>query len=512
MMKKRIAVCAIIGTLCVLVLFMCSKKKNPVPENSKELLYLLSDNYALRQLNKNMNDTEFAQELRRRTGINVRFAHPAHDDMKSELMKRLASSNMPDIIEMSWEESGGPEKALEDEIIIPLNEVIKKYSPSFQKYIDENPENIKSFMTDSGVFYAYPFIREEEYQKKYQGPVLRGDWLDELGLAVPETVDEWEKVLREFKNKKGADAPAALKYADFAKGMISGAYGVSTGYFNDNGVIRFGPYEEGFRAFLEKMAAWYSEGLIDKSFMSMTTESAEEKLISGNSGAAFMIIGSGIGKLEQSRDRQSPKLTAAQYPVLKKGDELKFGAYDNGQCNAAISSSCRDVPLAARFLDYGYSREGMLTYNFGIENVSYVIEDGKPKYTALITDNPDYIMQIIMSNYIRGNYNGPFIQIGDYLDQYFVSSVQKRASELWTKVESEKTAMPRITYTGEEKEDMIKYDEIERYANDMIKKMIAGIRPVSEFDDFRKELESMGLKQAISIKQKAYERYLKRGE
>ena len=121
-------------------------------------------------------------------------------------------------------------------------------------------------------------------------------------------------------------------------------------------------------------------------------------------------------------------------------------------------------------------------------------------------------MQIIMSNYIRGNYNGPFIQIGDYLDQYFVSSVQKHASELWTKVESEKTAMPRITYTGEEKEDMIKYDEIERYANDMIKKMIAGIRPVSEFDDFRKELESMGLKQAISIKQKAYERYLKRGE
>ena len=91
-MKKRIVVCTIIAALCVCVLFMCSKKKHSIPENSTELLYLLSDNYALQQLNKNMNDTELAEELRRKTGINVRFAHPAYGDMKSELMMRLASS------------------------------------------------------------------------------------------------------------------------------------------------------------------------------------------------------------------------------------------------------------------------------------------------------------------------------------------------------------------------------------------------------------------------------------
>ena len=43
-----------------------------------------------------------------------------------------------------------------------------------------------------------------------QGGIIRKDWLDELGLAVPETLDEWHTVLTAFKEKKGAEAPAVL--------------------------------------------------------------------------------------------------------------------------------------------------------------------------------------------------------------------------------------------------------------------------------------------------------------
>lgn len=508
-MKKWLTV----GLITVsLLLSGCLSGKQSVKEQPRELLYMLPSTYSLEQLDKKMDDTELAKELERKTGIRVTFVHPSTGDMKSELMMRLASSNLPDIIEMSWNESGGPEKALEDEIIIPLNEVIKSYSPNFQNYITQNPEKVKEFMTDSGTFYAYPFIREEEYQKKYQGPVFRKDWLDELGLSAPETLDEWEYTLREFRDKKGAKAPAAIKIGDFANGLLVGAYGINMGYYNDNGTIKFGAYEEEFRYFLEKMAQWYAEGLLDPNFMSLTANLAEEKLVSGDSGVAFLPIGSGMGKLEQNRDGESLDLIAAQYPVMQKGDELRFGAYDNGQCNAAISTSCYDVPAAAKFLDYGYSPEGMLTYNFGIENVSYVISEGKPRYTDLITNNPSYIMQVIMGDYIRGNYNGPFIQMRDYLDQYFISESQKDAAVLWKHVKSEKTVMPRITYTGEEKEAMVRYEAIEEYTKDMLKKFISGIRPVSEFDEFREELEKQGVQQALKIKQQSYERYLKRGE
>lgn len=511
-MKKRYIIIILIGVLCACGAVFAFKFKKPQTDNKRELLYLLTTNYSIEQLNKSMNDTQLADELRKKTGINVRFIHPSSSDIRAELLMRIASSSMPDIVEMSWSDSGGPEQALDDEIIIPLNEVIKMYSPNFRKYIDDNPEKAKEFMTDSGVFYAYPFVRVENYLGKYQGPVLRRDWLDDLGLSVPETVDEWEYTLRQFKGKKGAKAPFALKYSDISNGFIVGAYGIGAGYYNDEGTIKFGPYEDNFRYFLERMASWYSQGLIDKSFMSMTVDSVEEKLFEGKSGAALMIIGSGLGKLEQNRDRAAPPMVAAQYPVMKSGDRLRFGAYDSGQCNVAITAACRDIPEAAKFLDYGYGSEGMLTYNFGIEGVSYEMKDGKPQYTDLITKNPDYIMQTVMGDYIRGNYNGPFIQMGQYLDQYFISDTQKEAAKLWAQVDSDKTVMPRITYTGAEKEDMIQYDSIESYSADMIKKMIVGLRPVSEFDEFRNELDAMGLQQALAIKQQAYERYLKRGK
>ena len=39
------------------------------------------------------------------------------------------------------------------------------------------------------------------------GPIIRADWLEELGLEVPQTIDDWTNVLTAFKEQKGAQAP-----------------------------------------------------------------------------------------------------------------------------------------------------------------------------------------------------------------------------------------------------------------------------------------------------------------
>lgn len=39
--------------------------------------------------------------------------------------------------------------------------------------------------------------------KTFSGQMIRKDWLDELGLQLPETIDEWEIVLKTIKEKKG---------------------------------------------------------------------------------------------------------------------------------------------------------------------------------------------------------------------------------------------------------------------------------------------------------------------
>ena len=61
--------------------------------------------------------------------------------------------------------------------------------------------------TDDGHYYVFPFVRGDEALCHTIGPMLREDWLEELGLEVPTTIDEWHTVLTAFKEKKGASAP-----------------------------------------------------------------------------------------------------------------------------------------------------------------------------------------------------------------------------------------------------------------------------------------------------------------
>ena len=80
-----------------------------------------------------------------------------------------------------------------------------------------------------------------------------------------------------------------------------------------------------------------------------------------------------------------------KYPVLHRGDLPEFVNQNYAyypDTSVALSAQCRDVEAAARLLDYGYSQEGHMLYNFGIEGVSYTMEDGYPRYTELITNNP----------------------------------------------------------------------------------------------------------------------------
>ena len=97
-----------------------------------------------------------------------------------------------------------------------------------------------------------------------QGPIVRKDWLDELGLSMPETIDEWHNVLTQFKEKKGAAAPLAYHDNMLRNGDFIGAYGIKMDFFIENGKVVYGPYDKRYKDFLTTFAQWYKEGLIDK--------------------------------------------------------------------------------------------------------------------------------------------------------------------------------------------------------------------------------------------------------
>lgn len=482
------------------------------------LTYWCDLNANVAAVSEDLGKTPFAKALQEQTGVNIKFIHPPIGQAVDQLNILLASEDLPDIIEHEWYSfSGGPTKAVEDGFIIDLTDVIAKNSPNLSKYLQDNPEVDKMVRTDSNQYYVYPFIKGDEKLRVVQGGIIRKDWLDELNLSVPETLDEWHNVLTQFKEKKGAEAPLSYQYNMLRFGEFIGAFGILNGFTVEDGKVVYGPADPRYKDFLTTFAQWYQEGLIDPNLANVDAKALDANILNSKTGASFGYAGSNLGKWMQAlREKDSKaELVPAPHISAVKGEIPKIGQRDFAYSPAggvAITSSCENVELAARLLDYGYSEQGHMLYNFGVEGESYQMVDGYPTYTDKIMKNPEGLsVGAAMGQYIRGNQNGPFVQAKEYIEQYYNTPQQASALEVWAKSDMEKYALPLITFTPEESTEVATIlNNINTFVDEKTVRYIMGLENLSTFDDYITNLKGFGLDRMLEIYQAAYERYMKR--
>lgn len=516
MKLKKIISLILVLTLASVSFYGCKKKENVGESASGTLTYWMPLDMALATVVSNYGETPFAKELTRRTGVNVEYIHPANGRASEEFSIMLASNQLPDIVEYSWMNYlGGADKAVEDGFIVSLNDMMETKAPNFYGYLKENPEIDKRAKSDGGNYIGFPAIIGDESLLVSAGLCLRKDWLDELGMSVPETIDDWEKVLTAFRDKKNAAAPLSYEYAQFDFGVFSGAYGVGGGVYLDRGIVKYGPAEPGYKEYLKKMNEWYEAGLIDKNIFSIDGNTVMAHMLGGVSGAAVNSIGGGMGKMISSATDEKFDLVAAPYPVLERGQKPEFGHYNNpiSAITISITTDCKDVDSAMKLLDYGYGEEGRKLFNFGIEGESYTVVDGYPRYTEFITDNKDgKPMQTMLALYARAaTGTRGSIQDKRYMEQYAKLPQQKNAWEVWSNTNAKEHLLPTMYPTQKDTDLYAKIVvAIDTYNHEMIPKFIMGIEPLSNYDNYVQQLRQRGLDELIRIHQDAYEMYLKR--
>ncbi len=462
----------------------------------------------------NLSETPLGKAWCKESGVDVEFVH-AQDNDQFNLM--LASNDLTDIIETNWTEfPGGPEAALKNNQIISLNDVIDQYAPNLKKFLEENPEIDKACKTDNGTYYMFPFVRNDEKLLISTGPIVRKDWIEELGLSMPETIEDWENMLKAFKTEKGAESPLTLSGSTpmMSVGLFSGAYGAPKAFFHNNGTVQYGPVTDGYKECLMTLNRWYGEGLLDRNFVGLDSKVMDTNILTGKSGATLGAVGGGIGKWMGSATEEGFTLTGAKYPALTKGGKSMFSALQNvvPGFGAAISSKCKDIESAAKFLDYCYSEEGHMLMNFGIEGESYEMVDGYPKYTELITKNSDgYTMANMLGIYTRTSGLGAFEQDVRYIEQYASLDVQQEALRNWSDTDAEAHILPAVTPSGEESQELSKIiNDCNTFEEEMTIAFIMGKKSFDEWDSYIAQMKTLGIDRAIEIYQAAYDRYMKR--
>lgn len=468
----------------------------------------------------NLGDTPFGKGLMENTGAEIEFLHPPAGQTKEQFSLILADGNLPDLMEYNWtvDYPGGPEKAIKDGVILPLNDIFAKYCPNIVAYLKEHPEVDKAIKTDEGHYYVFPFVRGDEGLLKTIGLMIRQDWLTELGLEVPTTIDEWHEVLTAFKEKKGIPAPYTFEYTMpqlLAADPFTYAFGTTRSfYLGDDQKVHFGAAEEGYKQYLATMAQWYAEGLIDPDIATLKLDQVSAKMTNGESGASAGQAGSRMGTWTFAARANNPEfeLVACPFPTLEKGQSPEYGFTDipfSGRCSVAITTSCKDIERAARLLDYGYGEAGHIYYNFGNEGVSFEWKDDYPTYTDLVMKNPDGMpIAQAMSSYVRGNYNGPFVQDVRYVEQYYTLPEQRDTIKVWGATNGAAHTLPAITPTSDESKEFSSImNEINTYRDEMTLKFIFGQESLDNFDTYVKNIEAMGLDRALEIQNAALERY-----
>lgn len=467
------------------------------------------------------NDITSFQLMEELTGCHVEWVHPASDGLDEQFNLLMASGKYPDVIVYGWQSvQGGAKSYADDDVIIPLKALMDENMPNLTAFNNENPNVLKEYSNDEGEVYYIPFIRGDERLKVYQGPQIREDWLDKLGLSIPKTTDELYTVLKAFKtqdpngNGEADEIPMTgmqFESESFGIGNLAWAFGTHYSFYVQDGTVKYGIMEDRFKEALTYIQKLYSEGLIDVDYLLNDREKMDAKVMNDRAGFLYSFQ---PNKFYGSMNDGTRKVTGISHLTGPHGDTTCFNsAYTQTvtQLSAVITTSNKQPAATLKWLDAFFGEEGAMYMNFGKKGETYTMVDGYPKLTDYILNNPDGKDKDEMIGLNIGVKESAFPALQDwrYYEQT-LSDWSVDAINIWSDVDKS-GILPPVTLTSDESAEVTQImSQVNTYVLEQINKMVIGQMDISEYDTVRDKVKDMSIEKVLSIYNDAYARYQKR--
>ena len=500
-----------------------SEAKAPLPIVDKPLTLSYATTWGDPLLYKSINDVTCYIELEKRTGIHIDFRNITPSQAAEQFNLMMASGDLPDIIDWQWNEvRKSIDTFIAEGLFIKLNDWVDKFAPNYNKLLDSNPVYRKEVMTNEGNLSGFMDFSGEAVGVWY-GPVFRGDWLEKLNLKTPVTLDDWYTVLKTFRekdpngNSKVDEIPltfntwgGGLTAFQLGRGFL-GAWGIALDYYQENGIIKYGPLQPEFKDFIILMNKWYKEKLVDPDYAATDGAGNDAKIMNEQIGSFFAGAAGGIGNYTNRFKDVNPnaKFIAAPYPVLKAGDKPQLGQFNGSVSSngAVITKACKNVEEAVKWLDYLYSEEGSLLINFGIEGVHYNMVNGEPIFTDAILKPANGTVPDQIALNTAGNHGGPHRADPRMYAQITTLPQQRDALKIWV-TNTEKLLPNSLKMDAADIEkNATKETDINTYLEEMVNKFIMGAEPIDKFDAFVSKLKELDIDSLIKARQNALDKF-----
>lgn len=213
----------------------------------------------------------------------------------------MASTDLPDIMELDQKNF---EKLKKQGMLADLTQAYNDYaSPALKKYMESDGGFAMKTFTSEGKLLAIPGFEDPFLSTQLLW--IRKDWLDNLNLQPPQTMDELEQVAKAFvqqdpdQNGKNDTYGIAMQKNLFfwgfdLRGFFNGfgAYpsigdNQSAWIKDDSGKLIPGLIQPEVKTALGKLQSWYKEGILDKEFALKDENKSVEDITAGKVGISY---------------------------------------------------------------------------------------------------------------------------------------------------------------------------------------------------------------------------------
>ena len=486
----------------------------------------------------------FAQQ-----GYNVTIDVQETND-KSQINMMLNTDSLPDIV---WAHSLTTAETMrygvEEHMILDWTPYLtEELMPNLVAQYENNPSMKAAQTAPDGGIYGLPYITPYPYSTipgMTNRMFVRQSWLDEVGLDVPTTEEEFLDMLRAFKDVKrdGLRTVPLISDQSFLEKylwMCLGFYGTDGTRFGTEFMIKdeqvYLPcYSDEYKEFVRLMHTMYSEGLLPNDYFTMTSEQAVAKINNGSSGVHAWYT------LQYVGDDYEDQVLLGPIAMGGNDDVYVSRLSDYTLSTVWVSSKTKYPEVVAMMMDFMYSEEGAHLYMYGPAQGEdplgivdgWYMKDGT--YTTSLVESGKYsLMELYARDYIRPHdYAGlrvDPITTGDgslitYVDavtgeDYSVINdreMTRSSNDEWWRLETiEKWTeyatcirLPAAYLDAETMEEMVYIGTaIKQWANQETAKFITGVRPMSELDEYMEELRGLGVEEYIAAYREAYEGFM----
>lgn len=449
------------------------------------------------------------------TGVYANFNQVKGSDWSTKLNLMLASGQYPDIIlrgTINLEMYG-----VDQEILLPLDDYIDQYMPNYKAMLDADPEMAQTLRSSDGKMYQIGWIIPQNINLNSH-LFINQQWLDNLGLEMPTTIEEYEQVLIAFRDQDAdgdGDSTNEIPLGGTWESSVSSLYfflsswGIpaNQSYVNidDENKVYSWLQADTLRTAMETLSRWYQEGLIDVEAVSQDENAFEAKVNAGQYGSFWRWRMTAMGTDEAVYSQY-----ACMLPPTVEGIQAKLWRYlELPSFGAALTAGCEDIEAACKWMDAQFDWEYMVDGYNGRKAEGFwdYGEDGKVVLTPM-DDGTRTVPGQSSFYYCPGDlYFSKFQMPSHRIEKTNYCKTYEDAGVIETNSQDILAKLVAKTVDESTQLDLLKA-EIDKFAVESLTGFIVKGVTDDSWNTYVKTLDNLRISEYVGINQTAYDRYL----